>query len=294
MAISAKLGTPVTDPLRADLPGTLVIGAEGKSAYQVAVKNGFEGTEEEWLASLKGDPGADGKDGADGYTPQKGVDYFTEEDKEELVSDVLKSDQITEMAQAIADLQYVAIDITSITNNVKTVEMGSTVESVTVSWALNKTPARQALNNKAVGVDDRSDVVSGPFTEDTSFTLNVMDERNASDSASTAISFLNGVYYGVLADGATIDSGAILNLTRKLQGAKGITFTADAGAGYRIAYAIPSRYGTPSFKDAETGFQAGFYLAATIAFTNASGYTENYDVWLSTNTSLGSMTVVAS
>lgn len=38
-------------------------GADGKSAYEVAVDNGFVGTEAEWLASLKGDPGADGADG---------------------------------------------------------------------------------------------------------------------------------------------------------------------------------------------------------------------------------------
>ena len=31
-------------------------GLDGKSAYQIAVENGFEGTEEEWLASLKGEP----------------------------------------------------------------------------------------------------------------------------------------------------------------------------------------------------------------------------------------------
>ena len=37
----------------------LLMGPEGKSAYQVAVENGFEGSEEEWLASLKGDPGDD-------------------------------------------------------------------------------------------------------------------------------------------------------------------------------------------------------------------------------------------
>lgn len=30
------------------------------SAYAIAVKNGFEGTEEEWLASLKGEPGDPG------------------------------------------------------------------------------------------------------------------------------------------------------------------------------------------------------------------------------------------
>jgi microcystin-dependent protein len=34
-------------------------GADGKSAYQIAVDKGFVGTEEEWLASLKGDAGKD-------------------------------------------------------------------------------------------------------------------------------------------------------------------------------------------------------------------------------------------
>lgn len=32
----------------------------------MAVENGFEGTEEEWLASLKGDPGDKGEKGEDG------------------------------------------------------------------------------------------------------------------------------------------------------------------------------------------------------------------------------------
>lgn len=30
-------------------------GADGKSAYEIAVDNGFEGTVEEWLGSLKGE-----------------------------------------------------------------------------------------------------------------------------------------------------------------------------------------------------------------------------------------------
>ena len=41
-------------------------GTDGKSAYEIAVKNGFTGTETEWLASLKGDTGNDGKNGAAG------------------------------------------------------------------------------------------------------------------------------------------------------------------------------------------------------------------------------------
>lgn len=47
-------------------------GEDGKSAYEIAVENGFEGTEEEWLASLKGQDGEDGKDGADGEKGDKG------------------------------------------------------------------------------------------------------------------------------------------------------------------------------------------------------------------------------
>ena len=41
-------------------------GDDGDSAYQVAVKNGFTGTEQEWLDSLIGSDGQDGQDGADG------------------------------------------------------------------------------------------------------------------------------------------------------------------------------------------------------------------------------------
>lgn len=40
--------------------GESIKGDEGKSAYEIAVENGFEGTEEQWLASLKGEKGDDG------------------------------------------------------------------------------------------------------------------------------------------------------------------------------------------------------------------------------------------
>lgn len=50
-------------------------GKDGKSAYEIALDNGFEGTEEEWLVSLKG---------KDGYTPRRGVDYWTDADKAEI------------------------------------------------------------------------------------------------------------------------------------------------------------------------------------------------------------------
>ena len=49
-------------------------GADGKSAYEIAVANGFSGTESEWLLSLKGTDGVDGRDGKDGANGKDGVD----------------------------------------------------------------------------------------------------------------------------------------------------------------------------------------------------------------------------
>lgn len=61
-------------------------GAQGKSAYEVALDNGFVGTEQDWLASLvgpageigpvgpQGVPGVPGKDGAQGLPGRDGID----------------------------------------------------------------------------------------------------------------------------------------------------------------------------------------------------------------------------
>ena len=48
-------------------------------AYAVAVRNGFEGTEEEWLESLKGADGKDGEDGIDGKDGATGATGATGE-----------------------------------------------------------------------------------------------------------------------------------------------------------------------------------------------------------------------
>lgn len=73
-------------------------GNDGKSAYEIAVDNGFSGTESEWLESLKG---TDGEDGEDGYTPIKGTDYFTESEEAEIKDAIIADieDEINTKAQ---------------------------------------------------------------------------------------------------------------------------------------------------------------------------------------------------
>ncbi len=48
-------------------------GENGKSAYELAVENGFTGTVNEWLESLKGENGKDGADGKDGVDGTNGT-----------------------------------------------------------------------------------------------------------------------------------------------------------------------------------------------------------------------------
>ncbi|CAE6814528.1 YadA-like family protein [Xanthomonas arboricola] len=48
-------------------------GADGLSAYEVALTNGFQGNESDWLASLKGESGAQGPAGNDGVDGTAGT-----------------------------------------------------------------------------------------------------------------------------------------------------------------------------------------------------------------------------
>lgn len=94
-------------------------GEDGKSAYQIALDEGFEGTEAEWLASLKGKdgkdgingtdgkPGKDGTNGVDGKTPVKGVDYFTQAEIQQIEDNAAAKVDLSDYAKT-ADLSTVA------------------------------------------------------------------------------------------------------------------------------------------------------------------------------------------
>ncbi|MBE6618306.1 MAG: trypsin-like serine protease [Ruminococcaceae bacterium] len=83
------------------LAGTLV-SCSGESAYEIAVRNGFEGSEAEWLESLAGKDGAngiDGKDGANGTNGKDGVDGTDGKDGKDGVS--TNGDAASSAAKAI-------------------------------------------------------------------------------------------------------------------------------------------------------------------------------------------------
>ena len=66
--ISGKNARPV---VKTDAGG-LAVDVSGLSAYEIAKDNGFVGTEEAWLASLKGERGAKGEQGEPGSQGERG------------------------------------------------------------------------------------------------------------------------------------------------------------------------------------------------------------------------------
>ncbi|AHB12067.1 tail assembly protein [Xylella phage Sano] len=69
-------------------------GANGLSAYQVAVANGFAGTQAEWLASLKGAKGDPGIQGPPGIPSQRRIQRITDTTSGSVICDWNSYDEI--------------------------------------------------------------------------------------------------------------------------------------------------------------------------------------------------------
>ena len=193
--------------------------------------------------------------------------------------------------EALDDLNYMPIQITSFTNTVNVVEMGATVDTVTLKFAFNKKPKSLTLDGQQEDVNATTKELTGlGLTANKTWSLTAKDDREATSTKTTSVSFLNGAYWGigaVEADGVTDEF--VKGLQKALTGSKAREFTVNATEGQYIYYAIPTRFGTPAFFVG--GFEGGFAKLKTFDFTNASGYQESYDVYRSDNVGLGSTKV---
>lgn len=121
------------------------------------------------------------------------------------------------------------------------------------------------------------------------FTLNAA-KSSESDTETQYVYFYNYIWYGVstVASGySEADVEGLANNT--ISNTKGRSFTVEPITGEYIIYALPTRLGTVTFWVG--GFEGGFQSPETVSVTNTSGYTEDYYVYRSTNSGLGSTTV---
>lgn len=195
------------------------------------------------------------------------------------------------------------------------VEKGTVIDKITVSWKANKSNVEANLIVSGAGknFEERYSPENGGSGKTVTLT-----ELNLSYSSVTGnmpyvdimvynpdtpkifaqrtqvINFVNRIFMGAEVnpnDTDAITSSLILSLSQsKLSASRGMTATVNADKGKYIWYACPETMGTPSFYVG--GFEGGFERIATnFPFTNRNGYTENYQVWRSVRTGLGTTTV---
>lgn len=172
-----------------------------------------------------------------------------------------------------------AIRINSFTASSTSYEKGASA-TVTLNWSLNKTATTQTINNVAVTGNTQS--YTG-VTDSTTYTLAVSD-GDTNDVQSASVVFANRIYYG-----KAVNLSSVNTLNSVVSDEIARRFTVTAGEGEYIIYAIPARLGSAVFY--VDNWEGGFDAPVEQTITNASGYSETYKVYKSTNANLGTTTV---
>jgi hypothetical protein len=104
--------------------GAVITITDAEGTTTATVKNGHDGVD--------GTAGKDGKDGADGKTPVKGVDYYTEAEKEALVQEIL--DQVPSGGGTAEQPTVSEIDFSNYSNGTFTETVDGSVVSHSVTF----------------------------------------------------------------------------------------------------------------------------------------------------------------
>lgn len=237
-------------------------------------------------------------------------------------------DRLNNIEGKLAGLLYEAITIPSLSLTIPSggttgtggtftkspVELGTKVTSVTLNWTTSKDPVSQTLTDATITAAQRSYTYTyptdSPLTDTKTYTLKATEAAEAGKQAATAtksvtLTFCNRVCYGVAAMPTTVDSDFVMGLTTKnlATSRANSNVNYNAGEGQYLWYCVPTRLGKCSFIDNGTGLKAALGTVdssgaqvenATISVTNASGYTENYYVYRSDYSNLGSLSIKVS
>ena len=218
-------------------------------------------------------------------------------DAVEYINDTISSTNVEEaLNKLISDYYYVAPSVTSFTATPAggTYEIGSTITApITFNWNYNKDITTQTLTDCPL-VDNtiRTATYNTDISSNKTFTLTAGDGKN-NVSKNISYSFTNKVWFGSAAEG-TYDDSFILGLaTGKLQTSKSGTYTVTVADKEYFFIAMPQSYNNADKLVGKIGgFETEFSRIATINHTNASGYATNYNIYKSTNASLGAISFI--
>jgi hypothetical protein len=172
-------------------------------------------------------------------------------------------------------------------------EFGSS-NAVTLSWSVTKhsnpiisiivngTPISPTGNNQ-------SGSVGAVATQNVNTTFNMStSDGTTTPSASTSVSWFNKRYWGTTPTFAPLTNSQILALNgagvgsgNELASSRVQTRNGINGGGSYLVFAWPTSFGTPAFVVNGLPNTAFTLISSAFSFTNANGYVNTYDVWIS-------------
>lgn len=171
-----------------------------------------------------------------------------------------------------------------------TFEMGTVISApITFTWSTNKDIALQTLTGcTLVDASVRSAIYDTNVSSDKTFTLTVSDGENSA-SSSVSYKFMNNVFWGSSAVADIYDSTFINALSNKK-----LTTNIKGTYSFNIADGEFGFWAVPSNMSISTVWIGGFEVTVdslgTVSYTNAQGYTRDYNLYKTGKSSLGSIT----
>lgn len=188
---------------------------------------------------------------------------------------------------ALDKLLYKPIAISSFTNDIGVVEVGSVITDINLSWSLSKTPLTQTLDNTIgdipVGTTTKS--LSGlNITSNITFKLTVTDAKTTT-VGQTGISFRSKMYWGT-SPFNTLDDIQLLGLSNNAFITSIDRSFILNGAGEYIYFAYPASFGEPNV--VVNGLLNTAWTKVQRDCVNSSGFTESYNIYRSDTKQNGS------
>ena len=206
------------------------------------------------------------------------------------LSNYVTKDTYDSLLSRVENLEYEPIKITSFTSKHSGYyEVGYVLSRVDLNWSTSKTPSKIiAAGREITNMNQTALIISDANLSSSAYmTLQVTDERGATDSKTVNFYFCYRLYWGT---GSSLD---ITNLSyNELSGDVSRTITLTTGENEYMYYAIPKVLGTAQFKVG--GFDGGFDDPIEQTITNSYGLEVDYLIYKSTNSNLGTQTVVVS
>jgi len=195
------------------------------------------------------------------------------------------------VAQVLDLLLYVPLQLSSFTNNVNTLEQGSSTSNVVLNWAYNKAVTSQSINQGigSLPIAQRTVTDTGTFSTTRTYSLSATD-GTTSDGGNTSVTFMQKRYWGVSVN-TSLNDAQIIALSSEFSSSKSQSRIITAASEY-IYFAYPASFGTASFT--VNGLPNTAWTLVTRAFVNASGYSESYNIYRSDNLLTGTYTIIVS